>query len=157
GTITAAGLYTAPVSISITQTVTVTATSAADTSKSASATITLLPAVTGTNLAQGKTATQSSTGAGGDAPRAVDGNTDGNWSGNSVSHTGADANAWWQVDLGQSANVSSIVLWNRTDCCRERMRDYWVFVSNTPFGTSDTPATLQSRAGTWASHQTAYP
>jgi F5/8 type C domain len=113
----------------------------------------------GSNLAQGKTASQSSTyplptaGAAG----AVDGNTDGNWSNGSVTHTLLDANAWWQVDLSASATVSSIVVWNRTDCCSTRLSDYWVFVSNTPFGPSDTPATLQNRAGTWSSHQTAAP
>jgi len=35
--------------------------------------------------------------------------------------------------------------------------DYWVFVSNTPFSPSDTPTTLQNRAGTWSSHQTVAP
>jgi hypothetical protein len=45
GTISAAGLYTAPASLTAPQTVTITATSAADTSKSASATITLQPVV----------------------------------------------------------------------------------------------------------------
>jgi hypothetical protein len=43
GSITAAGLFTAPASITSTQTVSVTATSAADTTKSASATVTLTP------------------------------------------------------------------------------------------------------------------
>src|SRR5262249_30429558 len=47
----------------------------------------------------------------------------------------------------------SIVIWNRTDCCGTRLNDYWVFVSDTPFQASDTPATLQFRAGTFASHQ----
>jgi RHS repeat-associated protein len=45
GTISAAGLYTAPANITSQQTVTITATSQADTTKSASATITLLPPV----------------------------------------------------------------------------------------------------------------
>jgi hypothetical protein len=35
--------------------------------------------------------------------------------------------------------------------------DYWVFVSNTPFLNTDTPATLAFRAGTASSHQTAAP
>ncbi|MGB8323787.1 MAG: malectin domain-containing carbohydrate-binding protein, partial [Candidatus Acidiferrum sp.] len=43
GTLTAGGLYTAPISISTAQTVTVTATSQADTTKSTSATVNLLP------------------------------------------------------------------------------------------------------------------
>jgi hypothetical protein len=37
------------------------------------------------------------------------------------------------------------------------LNDYWVFVSNTAFQSSDTPATLQGRAGTWSSHQTTIP
>jgi hypothetical protein len=61
------------------------------------------------------------------------------------------------VDLGNSATISSISIWNRTDCCADRLNDYWVFVSDTPFGPSETPATLQSRAGTWSSHQSGSP
>jgi hypothetical protein len=52
------------------------------------------------NLALGKPAQQSSTGWGGDPRRAVDGNPDGNYGANSVSHTENQAQAWWQVDLG---------------------------------------------------------
>ena len=51
----------------------------------------------------------------------------------SVTITNYDANAWWQVDLGASATVSSIVIWDRTDCCSSCLSDYWVFVSDTPF------------------------
>jgi hypothetical protein len=112
------------------------------------------------NVAQGKTAAQSSTLAGSpsaDAASAVDGSTGGNFFNRSVTHTNLDTNAWWQVDLGASTAVSSIVIWNRTDCCSDRLSDYWVFVSDTPFGPSDTPSTLQNRAGTFASHQTTAP
>ena len=112
------------------------------------------------NLASGKTATQSSTLSGfgpAGAPNAVDGNTDGNFFHNSVSHTNLDANPWWQVDLGASATVTSVTVWNRTDCCGNRLSDYWVFVSNTPFLATDTPTTLQARAGTFSSHQTTFP
>jgi uncharacterized repeat protein (TIGR01451 family) len=109
------------------------------------------------NLAQGKTATQSSTYATCAANLAVDGKTDGNYSHSSLSLTTADANAWWQVDLGASASVSSVVIWGRTDCCTSWLNDYWVFVSDTPFNSTDTPATLQARAGTWSSHQTTAP
>ena len=61
-----------------------------------------------------------------------------------MTHTNADANAWWQVDLGASANISSITIWNRTDCCMDRLSNHWVFVSDTPFGPNDTPTTLQN-------------
>jgi hypothetical protein len=113
-----------------------------------------------TNLAAGKAATQSSTLPGyptAGASSAVDGDTDGAFFDGSVTATNADAAAWWQVDLGTSANVSSIVIWNRTDCCAARLNDYWVFVSNTSFLATDTPATLAGRIGTWASHQTSAP
>ncbi|MBZ5618513.1 MAG: discoidin domain-containing protein [Acidobacteriia bacterium] len=116
--------------------------------------------LSGSNLALGQAASQSSTlsgyattGAGG----AVDGNTDGNFFDGSVTHTNFDVNAWWQVDLGASSAVASVVVWNRTDCCSSRLGDFWVFVSDTPFTAADTPATLQSRAGTFSSHQTSAP
>jgi hypothetical protein len=112
------------------------------------------------NVAQGRTATQSSTFpgyAGAVAASAVDGNTDGNFPDGSVTATNADPNAWWQVDLGASAIVSSVVIWNRTDCCGGRLGDYWVFISDTPFLPTDTPAALQNRPGTFSSHQTAAP
>jgi hypothetical protein len=107
------------------------------------------------NLALGKTATQSSTAW--PAAAAVDGTQDGNFLNGSVTHTYADPNAWWQVDLGVSAMINTIQIWNRTDCCGSRLSNYWVFISNTPFTSGDTPATLQNRAGTWSSYQTVPP
>jgi hypothetical protein len=112
------------------------------------------------NLARGKMATQSSTlpGYSTTGPAAaVDGNTDGNFSSGSVTATNPDFDAWWQVDLGASAAVSSVVVWNRTDCCGTRLNDFWVFISDTPFLDTDTPATLQFRAGTFSSHQATAP
>ena len=112
------------------------------------------------HLAMGKPAAQSSTPSGFDTPgakAAVDGNTDGNFSAGSVIHTDVETNAWWEVDLGASVPIGSIVIWNRTDCCGTRLSDYWVFVSDTPFLATDTPTTLQNRPGTFASHQTTAP
>lgn len=109
------------------------------------------------NVAFRQTATQSSTWGSAYASEAVDGNTDGNFYDNSVASTNLDTNAWWQVDLGASATLNSIEIWNRTDCCESRLSDYWVFVSDTPFLPSDTPTTLQGRAGTFSSHQTSAP
>jgi hypothetical protein len=112
-------------------------------------------AVTGgspvSNLALGKAATQSTTlprSATAGARSAVDGNVDGNYYHGSVTatnlldgsvkHTSLDTYAWWQVDLGASASIASIMIWNRTDCCGSRLKDYWVFVSDTPFLPTDT-------------------
>jgi hypothetical protein len=61
------------------------------------------------------------------------------------------------VDLGASAAVSSITIFNRTDCCSSRLNDYWIFVSDSPYLSNDSPATLQNRAGTFAIHQTTTP
>ncbi|WP_333770738.1 RICIN domain-containing protein [Streptomyces sp. IBSBF 2435] len=107
------------------------------------------------DLALGKAASQSSsTQPGGDAAHGVDGNTDGVFTDGSVTHTGADANAWWQVDLGSSRPVGDIALWNRTDCCADRLTDYWVLVSDTPFAAGLTPQQQALQPGVRSSHRT---
>src|SRR5260370_18355522 len=74
-----------------------------------------------------------------------------------MQNTNYDGNAWGQVDLGVLDTMNWVVVWNRTDCGGDRLSDYWVFISNTPFNPTDTPATLQNRTGTWNSHQTTAP
>ena len=95
------------------------------------------------DLAQGTPATQSSsTQTNGQAAHAVDGNTDGNFFDNSATHTLQDASPWWQVDLGASRFIDEVEVWNRTDCCSTRLRDYYVFLSDVPFNASDTIESL---------------
>ncbi|MBW7944186.1 DUF2341 domain-containing protein [Patescibacteria group bacterium] len=94
------------------------------------------------NVALNKSAAQSSTNSGADASRAVDGNTNGNWAGNSVSHTNSDANAWWQVDLGAVYDLSHINIYNRTDCCGTRLSNFYIFVSDVPFTSTNLSTTL---------------
>ena len=61
-------------------------------------------------------ATQSTTGYGGVASRANDGNTDGNYWDYTVTHTAnGDPDPWWQLELTEQSKVSKITLWNRTD------------------------------------------
>jgi len=81
------------------------------------------------NLALGRPASQSSTAFGGDAARAVDGKTDGNWPAGGVTHTACDAQAWWLVDLGAVYPIDQVVLHNRTDSCGERLTNFFVRVS----------------------------
>ena len=69
----------------------------------------------GVNVAPKGTAKQSSLGSGGEAKRAIDGNTDGNFEKNSVSHTGTEKDPWIEVDLGSELPIEKIVIWNRTD------------------------------------------
>jgi len=151
-------LYAAPATVASAQTVTVTATSVADPTKWATGTVTLAPTPNPSDLASAGTASQSSLFAGSTgASKAIDGNTDGNFTNGSVSCTNPDLYAWWQVDLGASASITSITIWNRTDGSMARLGNYWVFVSDTPFSPSDTPASLPIRAGTWSSRQTSFP
>ncbi|QKW07529.1 alpha-L-fucosidase [Streptomyces sp. NA04227] len=120
------------------------------------ATLALYDGGSALNLAKGRPATQSSsTQANGEAAHATDGNTDGDFFNGSVSHTGSDTNAWWQTDLGGSASIGSIALWNRTDCCADRLSDYWVLVSDKPFDNTLTPEQQAAEPGVWSSHRTA--
>ncbi|WP_344149637.1 PKD domain-containing protein [Kribbella yunnanensis] len=98
--------------------------------KADSAASTTTVTVTGPpNLAQGKTATQSSTSGSAVAARAVDGNTNGVFSSGSVSQTNLSTQPWWQVDLGSAAAVSTVTLWSRTDS--NRLGSGSVFISST--------------------------
>ena len=107
------------------------------------------------DIAQGKTATESSVAYSGPASLAVDGNTDGSFYDGSVTHTNNDTNAWWQVDLGAVKPIGTIDVFNRTDCCSSRLTDYWVFISTTPFTTTLSPAAQATASGVvWSSHQT---
>ncbi|MFM8579141.1 MAG: DUF1553 domain-containing protein [Planctomycetaceae bacterium] len=68
------------------------------------------------NIARGRSATQASTDFDGDAARAVDGETNGDYFvKNSVTHTATGDDPWWEVDLGESKAIGRIVVWNRTD------------------------------------------
>lgn len=71
----------------------------------------------GENIAKQGSATQSSTDFGGDAQRAIDGNTDGHYfQSNSVTHSQANStDPWWEVDLKSTFPIEQISVWNRTD------------------------------------------
>lgn len=100
------------------------------------------------NLALAGTASQSSTGFGGVASRANDGNTDGDYYAALSTQHNAEAVAenWWQVDLGELKFIDSVNTWNRTDCCSFRTVDFHVFVSDEPF-TGNTIAESQAQTG----------
>jgi len=68
----------------------------------------------GTNIAKSGKATQSTIGAGGLASRAIDGNKNPDYTKNGQTHTSeGKADPWWELDLGKSAAVDSIQIWNR--------------------------------------------
>ena len=101
------------------------------------------------NLSFNRPATQSGTQQSGSASRAVDGNTDGNfWNGNSVSLTNWQSQAWWEVDLGEVAQIEEIKIWNREDCCVDNLVNYYILVSDEPFNSTDLDATLNQNSVT---------
>ena len=94
--------------------------------------------VTNTNLALNQSASQSSLYGQGVASIGVDGDTDGTrgpWGNASIIHTQREDQPWWQVDLGTEREIREIRIHNRTDCCQERLRDFYVLISDSPFPT----------------------
>lgn len=84
------------------------------------------------NLAFGARARQSSVARGGVPARAVDGNPNGSYSAASVTHTEAEPSPWLEVDLGAPARVEFVVIYNRTDCCAERLNGARLELSREP-------------------------
>ena len=80
------------------------------------------------NVALGKRVTQSSTAFGGDASRAVDGKTDGDFGHQSVTHTNFQSKPWWQVDLDKEETIRQINIFNRTDTAQERLSNFHVIL-----------------------------
>ncbi|XP_078577523.1 uncharacterized protein LOC144862672 isoform X25 [Branchiostoma floridae x Branchiostoma japonicum] len=89
-------------------------------------------ALTTTNIALNKQATQSSTKYRGAAGRAVDGDVSPRYAENSCTHTAKESNPWWQVDLGKSQCVGRVVVTNREDCCSNRLEGFTVYVGDNP-------------------------
>jgi len=88
-----------------------------------------------------KPVSQSSTIQGAVASRAVDGNTGGEYKSNSCTHTGGGP-TWWKVDLQAEMAVSSVKIFNRQDCCMDRLVGATVTVGALPCGA---PVTSQAR------------
>ncbi len=94
------------------------------------------------NIALGKTASQSSEGFGGVPSRANDGNTDGQYfTGSSVMHTLFEVRPWWQVNLVSQRVVNQVEVYNRLDCCTNRLTGFYIVVSANPL-----PATFSLAA-----------
>ncbi|CAH1253114.1 PKD1L3 [Branchiostoma lanceolatum] len=86
--------------------------------------------IPGFNIALGKTAYQTSIYWGGYASYAVDGNTDTNYYALSCTSTAFQSNPTWWVDLGQSSMVVSVVIFNRRDCCPERLNPFNIHIGD---------------------------
>ncbi|XP_035685611.1 uncharacterized protein LOC118422203 [Branchiostoma floridae] len=82
----------------------------------------------GVNVALLKPAHQSS----GEAPasRAVDGDTNSDFGGNSCTHSRAENSPTWYVDLGETSKVTSVVIYNRDDCCGDRLNPFNIHIGD---------------------------
>ncbi|XP_068592337.1 fucolectin-1-like [Cebidichthys violaceus] len=85
---------------------------------------------TGENLAlQGK-ATQSSLHSTGIAINAIDGNRAYHWSEGSCSHSNADFNPWWRLDLGKTHKVFSVNITNNIDVVPQRLNGAEILIGD---------------------------
>ena len=88
------------------------------------------------NLALGKSVSQSSQYGDGVPEIAVDGNTSGSnvWGVNAdLQHTQTESQPWWKVNLGSSSPLDSIRIFNRSNCCQSRLNNFYVLVSSIDF------------------------
>ncbi|XP_072048880.1 uncharacterized protein [Amphiura filiformis] len=55
------------------------------------------------------------------SPRAIDGNKQTHWDSNSCSHTLATYGEWWMVDMKRTYCIRKVIIYNRSDCCKENL------------------------------------
>ncbi|XP_078585929.1 uncharacterized protein LOC144867737 [Branchiostoma floridae x Branchiostoma japonicum] len=85
----------------------------------------------GTNVALGMLAFQTTTRPDGGAARlAVDGNPSTSYADGSCAHSEQEDNPTWWVDLGQSYAVDSVVIFNRRDCCSDRLNPFNIHIGD---------------------------
>ncbi len=84
----------------------------------------------GKSIAVGKKASQSSTMGVGRAELAIDGNINGDYFERTVTHTRKDDYAWWRVDLKKTYMIDKVVIYNRIDCCQERIKPATIILLN---------------------------
>lgn len=101
------------------------------------------------NIALGKRVSQSSTAFGGDASRAVDGKTDGDFGHQSVTHTNFQSKPWWQVDLDSEETIRQINIYNRTDTASNRLSNFHVILLDS-FGNEIDRKRISSLTDTFA-------
>uniref|UniRef100_A0A1I8J542 FTP domain-containing protein n=1 Tax=Macrostomum lignano TaxID=282301 RepID=A0A1I8J542_9PLAT len=61
---------------------------------------------------------------------AIDGNTNQNFHGGSCAHTEGGKSQWWQADLAQQFRITAVRIFNRQDCCAERLNKFTLLVDD---------------------------
>lgn len=68
------------------------------------------------------------------AAHAIDGRTDGcRWAwnpANTLTHTNEEVQPWWKTELVAQSLVKTVKVYNRADCCSERLANYVVRVGD---------------------------
>jgi len=87
------------------------------------------------NIASEGRASQVNTGWDGVAWRAIDGNIDGHYNSQSVTHTKSEGtSAWWKLQFITVYNIAEIRVWNRVDCCSSRLDGATVLIDGREVG-----------------------
>lgn len=85
------------------------------------------------NISKNKHSISSSFSYDSPSSKAFDGVLDGDfYRSNSVFHSAAEQSPWIQVDLEKIFQISQIKIYNRSDCCPERLNNYTIFISEKP-------------------------
>ena len=109
----------------------------------------------GENVALKGKASQISTDYGGVVKRLNDGNTNGDYSKNSVTHTAEETNPWAEIDFGSTQPIDRVVVWNRTDGqTSDRLSGFRVQLldENHDVIWEQSPKAVPSPSGTYASN-----
>jgi len=78
----------------------------------------------GKNIAKYGTAKQSSIASDGEPKRAIDGNKNPAYGEGGQTHTSKEKNPWWELDLGESASIDKIEIYNRGDNLSGRLNNF---------------------------------
>ena len=111
------------------------------------------------NLARNKSTNQSSIYGNKGPEYAVDGDKRGDnatAANPNITHTQNDTEAWWEVDLGATYEIDEVSYWGRSDCCKDRLEEVYVMVSNTPFTSNDLQVNL-AKAGVVSTFVSEFP
>ncbi|CAH1264696.1 TMEM2 [Branchiostoma lanceolatum] len=92
-----------------------------------------------TNVALRKPAHQSGVGYDGDPEHAVDGGTSGTFTDGSCTHTtsSGEDDPWWYVDLEGTFEIDRVVIFNRQDCCSNRINPFNLHIGDNSDVTSN--------------------
>ena len=70
---------------------------------------------------------------------AIDGNTSGDWSDGSCTHTKKDSSdTWWKVEMNDTYYIETVEIYNRYDCCSSRLSNFSIYIGNSSDYTENT-------------------